>query len=251
MGRKALIAIVAVFGVGLLWVSSASAVVFGSNGCGRSEYKPELIGLACADGKVVFEVQEWTSWDGTEAVGIGVLKHPDLTAPGMCQRTILACPWVESEGKATFYRPTNCPSNERRQFTRLRIDTPKDTDPQLRRITRDFSCSEYASPEPVVRKLGTREAARWMRDALSRRPTLVFEGAYARKVRCNKRVSRTRVRCKMSWNYGDLSFSGKGQIWLTEKRGNTYWNYAYRVRKTNHYCEATGGSDCVETIRVR
>jgi len=251
MRKTVLIAIVAALGMGLLGASSASAVVFGSNGCGRSEYEPDLIGLACADGKVVFEVREWTDWDGTEAVGVGVLKHPDLTAPGMCQRTILACPWVEAEGRASFYRPAYCPSNKRRQFTRLRINTPQDTDPQLRRISRDFSCSEYASPEPVVRKLGTREAAGWMREALSRRPALAFEGAYARKVRCNKRVSRTRVRCGMSWFHGDLSFSGKGQIWLTEKGGSTYWNYAYRIDKTNEYCEATGGSNCVETIRVR
>ena len=251
MRRGALIA--AAIGLALLWAPSASAATFGSNGCGKSEFEPELIGLTCADGKVRFEVREWTSWGATEAVGVGVLKHPDLTAPGMCQRTILACPWVESEGTATFDRPTHCPTNKRRQFMRLQIVAPNDSDPDLREIDRDFRCSEYSSPRPrnIVRWLSTREAARLMRDALARKPSLAFDGGYNRKVKCNKRISRIRVRCRMSWIFGDVSVSGKGVIWFTYRGGQTYWNYAYRVRKTNHYCQATGGSNCVETITVR
>jgi hypothetical protein len=219
----------------LLCVASSSAnhFVYGSNGCGKSEYKPEEIVLACGDGKVIFEIGEWTDWGEAEAVGVGVLKHPDLTAPGACQRTILACPWVESEGTASFYRPAACPSNDRRQFTRLRIDAPKDSDPELREVRRDFKCGEYSSPS-AVRRLGATEAARFMRSALARRPALSFEAGYARKVKCNKRVSRSRVRCKMSWNFGDLEFSGKGLIWLTHSRGNTYWNYAYRIPQAQY-----------------
>jgi hypothetical protein len=251
MRRGVLIA--AIFGLALLWAPSASAAVFASNGCGKSEFEPELIGLACADGKVKFEVREWTSWGATEAVGVGLLKHPDLNAPGRCQRTILACPWVESEATATFYRPTYCPTNKRRQFTRLRIVAPNDSDPELREIERDFRCSEYSSPLPrnIVRFLSTREASRLMRDALARKRALSFDGGYNRKVKCNKRVSRIRVRCRMSWNFGDISVAGKGVIWFTYEGGQTYWNYAYRVRKTNHYCQATGGGNCVETIVVR
>lgn len=89
--------VAAIVGLALLWAPSASAAVFGSNGCGKSEFEPELLGLACADGKVVFEVREWTSWDATSATGVGLLKHPDLTAPGGCQRTILACPWLRAK----------------------------------------------------------------------------------------------------------------------------------------------------------
>lgn len=228
-----------------------SAAVFGSNGCGKSESKPQFIALTCADGKVRFETREWDSWAATEAVGVGILRHPDLTAPGECQRVILACPWVESEATATFYRPARCPSNGRVQFTRLRISAPKDSDPELREIRRDFRCSEYSSPRDAVRWLSTRQAARFMRDALARKPALAFEAGYARRVKCNERVSRIRVRCRMSWTYGDISVSGRGQIWLTYEGGDTYWNFAYRMQKRNHYCEATGGSNCVETITVR
>ena len=242
--------IVAVVGLTLLGAPSASAAVYGSDGCSQSELEPQFIALTCGDGKVRFETREWVSWGATEAVGVGVLKHPDKTAPGDCQRVIFACPYVESEATATFYRPARCPSNGRRQFTRLRIDAPNDSDPELRDIRRDFRCSQYSSPENLVRWLSTREAARFMRNALARKPSLSFAGGYNRKVRCNKRVSRIRVRCGMSWNYGDITVSGKGQIWFTYERSSTYWNYAYRVRKTNHYCQATGGSDCVETIVV-
>jgi hypothetical protein len=251
MRRGALIA--AVFGLALLWAPSASAVTFGSDGCSKSEFEPEFIALTCGDGKVRFETREWVSWSDTEAVGVGVLKHPDKTAPGRCQRIIIACPWVESEATLTFYRPIYCPTNNRRQFMRLRVSAPNDSDPELREIERDFDCSRYSSPSPrnIVRWLSTREAARFMRDALGRKRALSFDGGYNRKVKCNKRVSRIRVRCKMSWIFGDVSVAGKGVIWFTYEGGQTYWNYAYRVRKTNHYCQATGGGNCVETIIVR
>lgn len=90
-----------------------------------------------------------------------------------------------------------------------------------------------------------------MRNALARRPGLSFEAGYARRVKCNKRISSIRVRCKMGWSVGDLSFEGRGLIWLTYERGGAHWNYAYRIRKRNHYCLATGGSDCDEAIIVR
>lgn len=127
---KRVVLIAAAVGLALLWAPSASAALtYGSNGCGKSEFQPELIGLACADGKVEFEVREWTSWEAEKAVAVGTMKHVDLTAPGACQRTVFGCPWVESEGTATFSRPVGCPSNGRRQFTRLRIVTPEDKDP--------------------------------------------------------------------------------------------------------------------------
>jgi hypothetical protein len=249
MRRGALIA--AVLGIALLCAPSASAeVVFGSDGCSESRYKAAFIALTCGDGKVRFETREWVSWGEREAVAVGVLAHPDKTAPGKCQQIIIACPYVKSEATATFSKPARCPSNGRLQFLRLRIDAPADSDPELRQIERDFSCSQYAPERPTITRLGSGEATRLMRNALARKPSLSFQAGYARRVKCNKRVSRDRVRCKMSWNVGDLSFDGKGVIWFTYKGGDTYWNYAYRIRKRNHYCLATGGSNCVETIVV-
>ncbi|HEU5063538.1 MAG TPA: hypothetical protein VFT79_10375 [Solirubrobacterales bacterium] len=182
---------------------------------------------------------------------MGVLAHPDLTAPGKCQQTILACPYVESEATATFSDPGRCPSNGRLQFLRLRIDAPTDSDPELRQIEREFSCSQYGPSQPVITRLGATEATRLMRSALARKPALAFSDGYARRVKCNKRLAADRMRCTMSWNFGDLSFDGKGVIWFTYRGGETYWNYAYRIRKRNHYCLATGGSNCDEMIVVR
>lgn len=244
--------VAAVVGLALLWAPSASAeVVFGSDGCSESRYKAKFIALTCGDGKVRFETREWVSWGRWEAVAVGVLAHPDLTVPGKCQQIIIACPYVRSEATATFSDPVRCPSNRRLQFRRLRIDAPTDSDPELRQIERDFKCSQYEPPQPTITRLSTAEATHLMRAALARKPTLAFSEGYARRVKCNKRLSASRVRCRMSWNSGDLSFNGKGVIWFTFKGGDTYWNYAYRIRKRNHYCLATGGSDCGETITAR
>jgi hypothetical protein len=230
---------------------TAAGAVFAPNGCGESEYEPELIVLACADANLVFEVEEWVSWDASKAIATGALKHPDFDAPGPCQRAATACPWVESEATLFLDRPAWCQSNKRRQFTRLILEAPNDSDPSLHRTRRDFRCSEYAPARPVLPRLATAEAARFMRNALFRHPGLAFEAGYARKVKCNQRVSRIRVRCKMSWYVGDLSFEGKGAIWLSFSGGVATWNYAYRVRRRNTYCQVTGGSDCVDIIRVR
>lgn len=85
------------------------------------------------------------------------------------------------------------------------------------------------------RKLGTVLAARLMRTALNRRFGSYGAG-YARRVKCNKRISRNRVRCGMSWIVGDIAFFGKGQIWLTYPHHIAYWNYAWRITEFNEYC---------------
>ena len=99
--------------------------------------------------------------------------------------------------------------------------------------------------------LSTRDAAQLMREALSRNPKLSFAASYSRKVKCGRRVSRSRVRCRVSWITGDLYFKGAGTIWLAHEGRGTSWNYAYRVRMRNAYCQATGAGNCVETITVR
>jgi hypothetical protein len=155
VSRGALIA--AAIGFALLWAPPASAeVVFGTDGCFTSQREPEVIALACADGKIKFEARERRLW------------------------------------------------------------------------------------------LGTRKAAQYMRRSLARRPTLSFADAYARKVSCEKRLSGIRLRCRMSWIYGDTYFEGRGAVWL-RPRGNGV-GLSYRVRKRNAYCEATEGSNCVEAI---
>ena len=118
---------------------------------------------------------------------------------------------------------------------------------RVRASTRDDDFPARNIPRSRFR-LGSTAAAGYMRAALSRRPALNFRMAYARRVRCNKRLSRTRLRCRMSWVVGDLSFSGRGMIWVTR---STYWNYAYRVARLNEYCVVTGGDGCTKRYVAR
>jgi hypothetical protein len=108
-----------------------------------------------------------------------------------------------------------------------------------------------ASSAEDLRRLSTAEATHHMRTVLAREPDFSFRHSYARKVACDKRISRVRVRCRMSWIFGDVEYSGRGLIWHVRSGGGTHWAYAYRVRKRNAYCQATGGSDCVEVITAR
>lgn len=101
-------------------------------------------------------------------------------------------------------------------------------------------------------KLGTQLAAQLMREGLTRHQNLSFEAGYARHVTCNKRISPTRVRCRMSWIVGDVSFSGKGMIWITFPEHRPFWNYSYRIVRFNEYCAAViEAPDCTKTYVVR
>lgn len=235
--------------------ASASAnTVFGSNGCGKSEYQPSVIVLACADAKLLLEDAEWTRWDDEAAVASGSLRHPDVTARVCANKPIFACPWVESDATVKLWRPVYCASNGRWQFTRLRIEAPEDIEPEVREQTRDFRCSEYDKPNPPRPPrafLGTRYAAALMRRALGRRPALLFAAGYARRVQCNSRVARDRVRCSMSWFVGDSAFGGRGAIWVTYEGGNRYWNFSYRITRFNEYCAVMEAPDCTKTFIAR
>jgi len=100
-------------------------------------------------------------------------------------------------------------------------------------------------------KLGTQLAAQLMREALSRHDNLYFYAGNARRVTCNKRISPIRVRCRMSWFVGDLSFSGKGTIWITFPEHRPFWNYSFRIVRFNEYCAAIEAPDCTKTYVVR
>jgi hypothetical protein len=128
--------------------ATASKTVFGSNGCWTSEYKPTAIALACADAKLVVEDLEWTQWDESSAVGTGLQKHPNVDDPSCARKPIIACPWVETEATVTFSRVVRCPSNGRWQFMHMDVVASADVDREVRHEERDFSCREYAKPEP-------------------------------------------------------------------------------------------------------
>jgi hypothetical protein len=91
-----------------------------------------------------------------------------------------------------------------------------------------------------------------MRTALGRDERIGFSAGYNRETKCNRRIRRDRVRCKMSWIVGDLYYEGRGQIWITYQSDPPAWNFSYRVKSRNAYCESVDGSpeDCTKVIRV-
>jgi hypothetical protein len=61
-------------------------------------------------------------------------------------------------------------------------------------------------------------------------------------------VSRTKVSFRrVSWVIGDLSFRGRVTIWYERDDGDVWWNYSYRITRTNEYCKATRGRRCTHT----
>ena len=88
------------------------------------------------------------------------------------------------------------------------------------------------NPPPPV--LGAAEAARFMRKGLNESPRVGFEAGYARRVRCNNRISRSQRRCRISWVVGDAYIYGKGAVWLTEH--GEAWNFSYRLVLLDEYC---------------
>lgn len=238
--------------------SGAERQVFFSNGCGQSEDKPTEVVLACADAKLRLTELIWISWDSRSATAAGTMRHPDFDHPSCQGKPAVGCT-VYSETPATVrvWRPVRCPSNGRWQFTRLRAEVPEDPDPTVRETTREYSCNEFAEASPQPRRprrifIRPGQAEGWMRTALSRREVFQFPNGNSRSVRCRQRVSRDRIRCRMSWSLGDdIHFRGRGTIWITYERGLRHWNYSYRVRGVNEFCLRVGGSGCRKTWKVR
>ncbi|HYG97363.1 MAG TPA: hypothetical protein VD741_09690 [Solirubrobacterales bacterium] len=237
--------------------AGAERQVFFSDGCQRSQDEPAEVVLACGDAKLRLVGLAWNRWDAHSATATGILTHPDFDHSSCRGKPAVACT-VYSETAATVrvWRPVKCPSNGLWQFTRLRVAAPEDPDPTVREVTREYRCSEFAdaSPQPkrprrVFIRRGQAEA--WMGTALSRREVFQFQSGNSRSVRCRQRLSRDRIRCRMSWSLGDeIHFHGHGTIWITYESGIT-WNYSYRVKGVNEFCLRVGGSGCRKTWVVR
>src|ERR1700709_1557136 len=86
-------------------VSSASAAkpVLFSKQCANRSFKPTLYAIACADARITFKAQEYTTWDSVSALASGVLTYPDC-APNV---PLVACRKVAHD-RATvrLFRPT-------------------------------------------------------------------------------------------------------------------------------------------------
>lgn len=234
-------------------VASEHSVYF-SAGCHGSSFEPPTIVLACVDGKAVFETDEWTHWDSRTAQATGKFRHPDCAA----NVPLVACRhYAEDEATLNLWRPVYCSKIGRRQFTQLLMEDLTALTPATRQFRQNYSCANFSPETPAPRKshkffLGKGFAAQLMRNALLRRGALSFRAGYARRVVCSKRLAVDRVRCKMSWIVGDLSFSGRGSIWVTYPEGRNFWNFSYRIVRLNEYCAAViEGDDCTKTIVAR
>jgi hypothetical protein len=53
---------------------------------------------------------------------------------------------------------------------------------------------------------------------------------------CRRRISRTRVRCSVSWFQGDAVFNGHTEIWYSRHGQEVEWNYLYTITDVDTYC---------------
>lgn len=229
-------------------------VYFSHDGCNGSALEPESVVLTCADGKASFEVGSWTHWDSRTARATGKFRHPDCAA----NVPLVACKhYASDEATLSLWRPVYCSKLGRWQFTRLLMEDFTAPTPATRQFRQSYTCASFSPEASMPRNprkffLGKGFAARLMRNALLRRPALSFQAGYARHVACDKRLAVDRVKCRMSWFVGDLSFSGYGSIWMTYSGGRDVWNFSYRVIRFNEYCAAViEGDDCTKTIVAR
>jgi hypothetical protein len=105
--------------------------------------------------------------------------------------------------------------------------------------------------------LHEKQAEHFMRKALKRRFDGAWQGGYLKRVECNKRLRRSRVRCeRISWVVGDSFYHGSGVIWITRgnREGVFNWNYAYKIKRLDEYCYSVlhhSRAHCTKTYRVR
>jgi hypothetical protein len=109
-----------------------------------------------------------------------------------------------------------------------------------------------SKPEPLPR-LTTAAARRYARVALGRRFRNAYRHGHTKRLKRCSRISRKHIRCRRaSWAIGDVSYRGWIRIWYGRGgKGRTTWHYAYRIKRTNHYCAATGGRRCSKVYKVR
>lgn len=125
-----------------------------------------------------------------------------------------------------------------------RTDTTRDCDSYHGDPVRE------AKIEPLP-TMTTRKAKRYTRKVLKRRFGNAYRHGSGKRVnRCSHR-SRIRVRCRVRWFAGDVSWRGRVTVRYRRWNSEVDWDYAYRVRRTNWYCKATGRRNCHKVYRVR
>jgi hypothetical protein len=212
-------------------------------GCSGSVYQPPEIALTCADGKVRFlATNGWEEWGSDAASTLGTLRFPDCPS----NVPLVGCQdYAEDESVMHLWRPVFCPTVGHWQFTRLRVEDLSGPGPEGFDKAIDYTCQSFR-PEPIHR-LGSWAARGYMRSALSR---FGYENRAAGRIRCNRRLSATRIGCEMGWALGDVVYFGRGQVWLTFKHHEKQAHYSYRLTRFNEYCAAVVHADhCTKKLR--
>jgi hypothetical protein len=193
---------------------------------GQPAYEPLSIAISCAGPTVVFEATEWESWTATEASTAGVLSYP------ACRKgiPIEACRTYQHDpAKIQLWRPIHC-ADRVWLFSRLKLEDRELSDPGLQQFRENYSCPSTRPP-----RLSTVEAEALMQLTMTKH----FESwaiGLGKQVVCNKRVSNSRVKCKVAWALGDTIFGGRGTVWLNQAAGAGGWGYRYKVGEFDEYC---------------
>jgi hypothetical protein len=117
---------------------SAERPVLFSKQCANRSYKPTEFIIACADASITFKVQEWATWDSSDALASGVLTFPDCAA----NVPLVACKKTgHDRATVRLFRPRLCPKQGRRYYTRLLMFDSEATTKSMRRIKLRFNCS--------------------------------------------------------------------------------------------------------------
>lgn len=92
-------------------------------------------------------------------------------------------------------------------------------------------------PKPQLPQMTGQAARHYSIVALQHRfKGLFYLGGF--KSKCNKRISRTRVRCSVSWYQGDWQFSGRTDAWYSWHGKQVAWNYSYDITRVDDYCHS-------------
>jgi hypothetical protein len=98
-----------------------------------------------------------------------------------------------------------------------------------------FAGSAQASA-PSLPRLTSQAAHSYSVVTLQRRFGSMFYLGGAR-IACKRRISRTQIRCAVSWFQGDFLFNGRTAIWYSRDRlGRAWWNYSYDITAVDDYC---------------
>ncbi|HEY2717583.1 MAG TPA: hypothetical protein VGI73_15315 [Solirubrobacterales bacterium] len=126
-------------GPGNTATSSAERPVLFSKQCANRSYKPTEFIIACADASITFKVQEYATWDRSDALASGVLSFPDC-APNV---PLVACKKTgHDRATVRLFRPRLCPKEGRRYYTRLLMFDSEAATKSMRRIKLRFNCSD-------------------------------------------------------------------------------------------------------------